>query len=61
MTKDKDKLKIGAIVEAKVEWPGGRATWMRGKLIAVTYDEVFLETELGPVAASRDTAEVVGE
>lgn len=52
-------MKVGDIVEAKVEWPGGRATWMRGKLVALTEDEVFLETELGAVAADRATAEVV--
>ena len=52
-------MKIGDIIEAEVEWPGGRTTVMRGELVALTNDEVFFETSLGPVSAKRETAEVV--
>lgn len=53
------KMQLGDTVEAEVEWRDGKTRVMRGKLIALTADEVFLETEIGAVSGKRETAEVI--
>jgi hypothetical protein len=48
---------VGEEVVCEVEWPGGRRTATRGRLISIYNGEVFVESSMGPVAGILATLE----
>lgn len=59
MTKSAPKFSVGQLVECEVTWRDGRKTWLRGKVIAETVEEVFIDSANGPVAGDLESAEAV--
>jgi hypothetical protein len=52
--------RIGKIGVARVAWPNGRTTETEGEIIAIdeAANEVYLESQYGPVAGDLDTLDV---
>lgn len=48
---------VGDEVECEVQWKDGRKTVMKGKLITIVGDEVFIEADVGPVVGNLSTLE----